>query len=239
MKVLASIGGWTYSKAMHSLMLEPSKRTRLVDSCTDLLLNQYGDIFDGLDIDLEYPCPPGLENCGPDITPSDNDKDYFTALMTEFRTKMSKDKILTIASSANPAVIPGMDLPKLNALLDWYNIMTYDFTSGSWGDHLTGHHAKTLKSEDPLASRTGFSAEEAGDFYVQSGAEASKINIGVAFYGRGFKLAEDASHEEVRTNAYVNANKGLDFGSSERNFFDYRDLKRDYLDQEVVLDEAS
>jgi GH18 family chitinase len=71
-----------------------------------------------------------------------------------------------VATSANGAIIPGMDLPALNPLLDAYNIMTYDFTSGSWGDNLTGHHAKTLKSEDPLASRAGFSAEEAAEFYV-------------------------------------------------------------------------
>ena len=89
-----------------------------------------------------------------------------------------------------------MDLPKLNGLLDWYNIMTYDFTSGSWGDSLTGHHAKTLKSDDPLASRKGFSAQEAAQFYVESGADKSKLNIGVAFYGRGFKLADSEQIEE-------------------------------------------
>lgn len=70
---------------MHGLMLEQDKRSRLVDSCIDLLINQYGSIFDGIDVDLEYPCPPNIGTCGPDIIPSSNDKDAFTALITEFR----------------------------------------------------------------------------------------------------------------------------------------------------------
>jgi GH18 family chitinase len=59
---------------------------------------------------------------------------------------MGAQKLLTLATSANSEIIDGLDFAKLNPLVDWYNIMTYDFTSGSWGDNITGHHSKTMKS---------------------------------------------------------------------------------------------
>lgn len=46
MKILASVGGWTYSKAMHNLMLTKDKIELLTKSCVDLI-NKYPDIFDG------------------------------------------------------------------------------------------------------------------------------------------------------------------------------------------------
>jgi hypothetical protein len=36
--------------------------------------------------------------------------------------------------------------------------MSYDYTSGSWGDKVTGFHAKTLSSVDPDSKRKDFSA---------------------------------------------------------------------------------
>lgn len=140
----------------------------MTDSCV-ALLEKYTDIFDGLDIDLEYPCPPG-KICGPDITPSDNDAQYFLSLIQSFRQKMNKDKLLTLATTSNPSILPGLSLLELNPLVDWYNIMTYDYTSGSFGDKMTGHHSKTMDSPDPLKNRAGFSAEHAVNMYVQKGA---------------------------------------------------------------------
>jgi GH18 family chitinase len=35
------------------------------------------------------------------------------------------------------------------------------------------------------------SAELAAEKFIKDGASASKINIGVAFYGRGFKIEKD------------------------------------------------
>ena len=46
MKILARVGGWTYSKAMHNLMLTKDKIELLTKSCVDLI-NKYPDIFDG------------------------------------------------------------------------------------------------------------------------------------------------------------------------------------------------
>lgn len=52
MKVLLSIGGWTYSPKFHPVVVNPALRSKFVASSIRLL-EDYG--LDGLDIDYEYP----------------------------------------------------------------------------------------------------------------------------------------------------------------------------------------
>jgi chitinase len=52
LKVLISIGGWTYSPSMHSIVVSSSLRSRFVETSVKIL-EDYG--LDGLDIDYEYP----------------------------------------------------------------------------------------------------------------------------------------------------------------------------------------
>lgn len=199
---MASVGGWTYSEAMHKFMHRPDDRLKMAKSCVDLVL-QYPEIFDGLDIDLEYPCPKGAGVCGPGIPESADDPANFTALIQQFRSLMPARLLLALATSANPQVIPGLQFAPLNQLVDHYNIMTYDFVSGSFGDAVTGHQSRVMKSHSPLSANANvdpsvasltpslgwfLSVEEAVAAYIRQGADPKKLMVGVAMYGRGFKI---------------------------------------------------
>jgi chitinase len=122
-------------------------------------MNKYPDVFDGLDIDLEYPCVENDKACGDKITPGKDDRGNFALLIEEFRRQMGTSKLLTLATSADPLKADALDFARLNPIVDGYNIMSYDFTSGSWGDAYTGHQTATYSNPaDPVVGRRSWSS---------------------------------------------------------------------------------
>jgi len=147
-----SIGGWTYSKLMHTFMHTDADRKRMVSSCV-AMLDEYKDVFGGIDIDLEMPCFPEDSPCGPGIIPSDDDKGHFTLFIKEWRAQMG-NRHLTVATFSPDKYARAIDFPAIDHMVDSYNIMTYDFTSGSWGDKYTGHQTNPRPvPNDPVEYR--------------------------------------------------------------------------------------
>jgi chitinase len=223
LKVYPSIGGWTYSPLFHNYIKNPADRARMISSCVNLFL-QYKEVFNGLDVDFEFPCLPDDPSCGWNIIPTDNDRQYFADFMTEFRAALPAEYPLDIATSAAQIKIDALDFSRLNAAISSYNIMSYDFTSGSWGDPWTGHQTNVfLNPADPQSNNRTFSVDSAVKYFIEKGAIASKINVGVGMYGRGFQIATGATPAP-----FVRSLGGLKVGTWETNTFDYYDIKANY-----------
>jgi chitinase len=129
-KVLIAIGGATRSKDFSDMADTEKERQRFVQSCLDLYLGTHGDVIDGIDMDWEFP------GVGAGSRPED--KQNFTALMKEFRGQLDalgkqqkRSYLLTAAVPAGPWLFQNYELKELAPLLDWFNLMTYDF-SGAW-----------------------------------------------------------------------------------------------------------
>jgi GH18 family chitinase len=85
---------------------------------------------------------------------NNGDIDAYTQIMTLFRTQLGTGPLLTVATSATAEKIDALNFSALNSVIDSFHIMTYDFTSGSWGDAYTGHQANAYpNSADPVATR--------------------------------------------------------------------------------------
>ncbi len=174
LSVIFSLGGWGSGNFSEAASTDANRK--LFSRTAIEIMLQYD--MDGIDIDWEY---PGSGVAG--ITYSPNDKANFVLMLKQLREDLdnleaenNRDYLLTIAVSGY--VQPGYDLPKIVPYLDFLNVMTYDLNN--WG--YASHNSHLYKS-DLYANNYG-----AADYiqqYLNKGVPASKLNIGIAFYGRG------------------------------------------------------
>lgn len=195
LKVLISLGGWTWSRGFASAA-RPENRQAFVASCIDAYIkgnlpftdNAGGPgvaagIFDGIDVDWEYPAACGL-SCG---TPAD--RENFNGLLAEFRRQLDATRpglLLTVAVGAGIDKIRVTDPGTYHRHLDFINVMTYDF-HGAWAPR-TNHHTALFDSPaDPSnGDARHYNSNDAIEAYISRGVPASKLNLGVGFYGRGW-----------------------------------------------------
>ena len=188
LKVLISIGGWTWSEHFSDAALTETSRVRFVQSCLDLYLVRYGEAFDGVDIDWEYPVSGGLYPGRPEDTHN------LTLLLQEFRSQMDalqkttgRPYLLTLAGPAAPDTIGNFELGEIQNTLDWINLMTYDFHVASEPETgLLSPLYGSPRDPDPV-SRDSYNADAAVKAYLAAGVPAKKIVLGIPFYGRAWK----------------------------------------------------
>jgi len=194
-KVLISLGGWTYSRGFSSAA-RPENRVAFVKSCIDAYIK--GDlpvtdnaggpgaaagVFDGIDIDWEYPVACGLA-CG-----KPEDKENFNGLMAEFRKQLDAVRpglLLTIAAPAGIDKIREFEPEKFHPALDFINVMTYDF-HGTWENKTNFHSPLYASPNDPSTGDAKvYNTHDAIQAYLDRGVPAKKLNLGIGFYGRGW-----------------------------------------------------
>ncbi|MFF9621378.1 glycosyl hydrolase family 18 protein [Streptomyces griseosporeus] len=184
-KVLWSFGGWTWSGGFGDAAKNPAA---FAQSCYDLVEDpRWADVFDGIDIDWEYP-----NACG--LTCDTSGAAAFKNVMAALRAKFGANNLVTAATTADGSAggkIEAADYAGAAQYVDWYNVMTYDFF-GAWDK--TGptapHSPLTSYSGIPKA---GFTTADAMAKFKAIGVPANKLLIGIGFYGRGWTgVTQDA-----------------------------------------------
>jgi chitinase len=216
-KVLIAIGGATQSKDFSDMAAKTETREKFVQSCIDLYLGTHGDVFDGIDMDWEFP--------GVGDGARKEDKENFTALMKEFRRQLDelgkqkkRSYLLTAATPAGTWLVQNYDLKELSPLLDWFNVMTYDF-SGAWSKETNFTAPLYRAKEDPYPANNVDAAVQA---YLKAGVLPHKITMGIPFYGRGWTTVGKESN-----GLYQDLARGKISGTA----FTYRNLVDNYIGQ--------
>jgi chitinase len=200
LKIIIAIGGWSGSTWFSDAALTPQSRENFVNDCIDKFI--YGNlpvsnnaggkgvasgIFDGFDLDWEYPVIGGNKS----IHHNENDRDNLSELIKLFRIKLDEIKpgyLLTAAIPAGEINLSNFNLSKDQASLDWYNLMTYDF-HGGW-DNKSDHHTNLFSSGNNKIKDNNKYSFASSVFYLRdsAGVKPDKIIPGVALYGRGWKV---------------------------------------------------
>ncbi|WPW27665.1 glycoside hydrolase family 18 protein [Streptomyces atratus] len=185
LKVIWSFGGWTWSGGFGEAAKNPAA---FAESCHNLVEDpRWADVFDGIDIDWEYP-----NACG--LTCDTSGRDAYGNLLAALRAKFGADSLVTSAISADGSEggkLDAVDYGRASKYVDWYNPMTYDFF-GAWDAKgpTAPHSPLTSYSGIP---KEGFNSEAAINKLKAQGVPASKLLLGIGFYGRGWTgVTQDA-----------------------------------------------
>jgi chitinase len=215
LKVLIAIGGATRSKDFSDMAATADSREKFVKSCLDLYLGTHGDVFDGFDMDWEFP--------GVGDGSRKEDTENFTLLMKEFRRQLDDlgaqkkpPYLLTAATPAGQWLLPNYELKKLAPVLDWFNVMTYDF-SGAWSKETNFTAPLYRAKEDPYPANNVDAALQA---YLKAGVLPHKISLGLPFYGRGWTTVGKDNN-----GLYQDLARGKISGTA----FTYRNLVDNYI----------
>ncbi len=213
-KILPSIGGWTLSDPFFDIANDPARRATFVTSAIEFI-QQY-DFFDGIDVDWEFPGGGGANAS----KGSAADKQGFADLMTELRAALDVLQIetgrtyeLTAAINVSAAKVNNVNYVAAAPYVDYFFAMSYDFY-GAWNNEV-GHHSALYPMENN--ANAGFNVSDGVDNLISAGVPASKIVVGAAMYGRGWKGVIDGQ-----------GNGAID-GSWEAGVLDYKDIELNYL----------
>ncbi|WP_205686956.1 glycoside hydrolase family 18 protein [Chitinophaga rhizosphaerae] len=188
LKILISIGGWSWSENFSDAVLTDAGRKLFAHTAVDII-RKYG--LDGVDIDWEYPGVAGEE--GNVFRPED--KRNYTLMFQAIRASLDTleketgvKKLLTTAVGGGKYFVEHTEMAEAAKYLDFVNIMSYDYKTDPNG--IAGHHTNLYGSTDnPEES----SAHRSVGLFLDAGVPAEKIVMGIAFYGRGWKVGGDTA----------------------------------------------
>ena len=158
-KVLISVGGWSYQGELlrgvfEELARDESTRENFINNLIEIV-DKYN--LDGVDIDWEYPEPVYYEN---------SSAAKFATLISELRQELAEDKLLTAAVTSGIGGYGSGIKDEIFTEVDFLNIMAYDGGPGK-------RHSPYSLAEDSL------------DYWVnQRGLDKNKAVLGVPFYTR-------------------------------------------------------
>ena len=209
LKVLWSFGGWSWSGGFGEAAKDPAA---FAQSCYDLVENsKWADVFDGIDIDWEYP-----NACG--LTCDTSGRDAFPELMKALRAKFGKRQSGHRGDHGRRErrrQDRRGDYAGAAQYVDWYNPMTYDYF-GAWA--ATGPTAPHSPLHSyPGIPKDGYNSAATIAKLKGLGIPASKLLLGIGFYGRGWTGVTQAAPGGTAT--------GPAKGTYEDGFEDYKVLK--------------
>ncbi|KAI1074315.1 glycoside hydrolase family 18 protein [Whalleya microplaca] len=198
-KMCVAIGGWG-DTAGYSVGQKDDASRKLYAKNVAAMLDSHG--YDCIDVDWEYPGGNGADyKQNPNSGKVDEIGNY-PLFLKELKAAIG-DKELSIA-------VPGLErdmiaftpenVPVINGIVDVVNVMTYDLMNRR--DTKTSHHTSVKGSLNSINK------------YLDLGMDASKMNLGIAFYAKWFKTKGECTEPIGCETVLLEDANGQDTGMS-------------------------
>ncbi|XP_037277917.2 endochitinase isoform X1 [Rhipicephalus microplus] len=227
LKTFISVGGWSNQTRVISAMTSRRERRKAFIKDAKKLLVDHD--FDGLDIHWLF---PGFADQGG----RNSDKVNFVRLLKElYAAFKAHNLLLTAAIPINQQILDnGYDIRAIDRYVDWMNVIGYDIR-GYWNGRTDVHsplHRRSIDGNDTA----DLNVETGLQVLLGRGASKRKLVLGVAFYGRVYRLSDPQNvglHAPIdlvkkpqrgaflmsdNIHAYFEICKNIKFGSWRRSF---------------------
>ena len=204
LKVLISIGGASAANTEAFSMAASTEagRSALAASCINIFIQgnvgtdysgnpvSTGTLFDGINIDWEFPTAADTQN--------------FTLLLQEFRKQLdalgktnSKHYLLSFDGPAGAQNYTNIELAKAAKQVDFITIDGYNY-HGTW-ENVANHASPLFDSKKDPDFGQGLYIDSTVDAYLEAGVPPSKYVMGVPLYGAGWTAIPNVNHGLYQT----------------------------------------
>ena len=219
-----ALGGWTLSDEFSTAFASQAGRDQFTRDVVDIFKTY--DFFSVVDFDWEYPGGGGDSG----NASSSNDGANFALVLEQLRGELDALEVQTggsfevsIATAGGSEKLANLNLAGIDAYVDFYNVMTYDF-HGGW-ENQTGHQAAMTGDANNYDVTTSVSVFEA------AGVELNKVVLGAPAYTRAWGGVADGG-----TFGYQQSGSGVEAqGSFEAGTYDYKDIVTDVITGQTDL----
>ncbi|CZS91648.1 uncharacterized protein RCO7_06969 [Rhynchosporium graminicola] len=187
-KKIVSLGGWDFSALPGTYMIlrdaaMPGNRDIFKRNIVSFI-NEHQ--LDGIDLDWEYPGAPDI----PGIPADDpaNGLNYYR-LLASIKAEVGSAKSVSFAAPASYWYLRSFPIKQMAQTLDYIVFMTYDL-HGQWdaGNKWTSPGCPSGSCLRSHVNET--ETKEALSMITKAGAPSNKVLVGVASYGRSYKMAQ-------------------------------------------------
>jgi chitinase len=194
LKVMISLAGADGFSAAAS---SAASRQAMVANCIDLFIKgnlapgiSAAGVFDGIDIDWEFPTAADTVNA--------------TVLLEEFRKQLDvlgeanhRHYLLTMFGPAGQQNFSNLQLADVARQLDFFNLQGYDF-HGTW-ETSTNHASPLFDDKQDPDSSENFYIDYTTRSYLQAGVPGEKLVLGIPTYARGWTGVPSTNHGLYQT----------------------------------------
>lgn len=205
LKVLLSVGGWTYSANFSGpASLTDVGRSKFASTAVSLVKNLG---LDGLDIDWEF--PQNETEAANMVLLLKSTRDALDAYGNSLSPPYHLQ--LTVACPAGRSNYQTLHLAEMDPYIDFWFLMAYNYVVD--GSSVAGNQANLFPSTKDPAS-TPINTKDVISDYIASGATTAKIVLGMPLFGQSFAATEGLGKPYI----------GVGSGTWEAGIYDFKTL---------------